>query len=157
MPLKMYDTLPSPSTSDLDALELRLQIKLPPEYRAWLLQYNGGQPWPGNFRLRGKTRATENVSRFLAVHKDPECNFENEYVFWKLTTGRLPGELVPIAEDGCGNLVCLAFGGRDAGKVFFWDHEAETEPASFVNVHLITDSFDEFIDMLAQPALPPGK
>ena len=156
MPPKMYDTLPSPSSSDLDALEQRLQIKLPSEYRAWLLLFNGGQPWPGNLKLEGKRNATENVARFLAVHEGPECNFENEYVFWKQTTGRVPGHLVPIADDGCGNLVCLAFVGPDAGKVFFWDHESETEPTSFKNVHLVANTFNDFIQMLTETGSPSG-
>jgi hypothetical protein len=34
------------------------------------------------------------------------------------------------------------------GKVFFWDHEAETNPPSYANCHLIADSFNEFIETL---------
>ena len=36
--------------------------------------------------------------------------------------GRLPGDLLPVAQDPGGNLVCLGVRGPRAGGVFFWNH-----------------------------------
>jgi uncharacterized protein (TIGR02996 family) len=39
---------PVRSAADLDAVETRLEAQLPPDYRAFLLNYNGGIPDPGH-------------------------------------------------------------------------------------------------------------
>ena len=46
MEVTFIDTERSTSTSELDALERRLNILLPDEYRQHLLKYNGGHPRP---------------------------------------------------------------------------------------------------------------
>jgi cell wall assembly regulator SMI1 len=36
----------------------------------------------------------------------------------------LPSDLVPLLNDGGGNLYCIAAGGSRSGQVLFWDHDA---------------------------------
>ncbi len=144
---KMYDVQPALSPSDIDGLEKRMKIRLPKEYRAWLLKYNGGQPVPGNFSL-GLGGNSEGVAWFFAIHEGEFNNFELEYKFWKIMTKRVPGDLVPVATDGSGNLICLSFGSADEGKVYFWDHERETDPPSYANCQVVAESFNDFVNML---------
>lgn len=35
-------------------------------------------------------------------------------------------EVLPVGRDPCANLICLAVAGKQAGRVFFYDHEEET-------------------------------
>jgi uncharacterized protein (TIGR02996 family) len=46
---------PALQPSDLAWLEKRFAITLPAEYQAFLLNYNGGRPEPGHYRLTGRT------------------------------------------------------------------------------------------------------
>ena len=36
--------------------------------------------------------------------------------------GQFPREIIPIGEDGLGNLYVLAVIGPNSGKVYYWDH-----------------------------------
>jgi hypothetical protein len=67
--------------------------------------------------------------------------------------GRIPKKLFPIANDPFGNLICVSLTGEDCGAVYFWDHENEPddEDTEFRNIHLIADSWEEFIDGLVTP------
>jgi hypothetical protein len=77
--------------------------------------------------------------------------------------GRIPETMIPIAGDGGAGQICLGIKGDDLGKVFYWDMANEPldeetyledygEPmpaeAKRQNVHLVADSFDEFLDQL---------
>jgi hypothetical protein len=37
--------------SDIEALEVQLQVKLPDSYRSFLIKHNGGQPSPSTFLI----------------------------------------------------------------------------------------------------------
>lgn len=72
---------------------------------------------------------------------------------YKLDEARVPDPMVPIAHDPGGNLVCISVTGEDAGKVYFCDHEGEyangQRNRTESNVHLVADSFTEFITSLS--------
>ena len=150
---QMYDTEAPISDADLDALEERLRITLPAEYRAWLLKYNGGRPVPGTFQYKHETGPYTDgrIAWFFAVYDGQFENFERKFQAFKRpqrSPVRLPDDLVPIARDGFGNLICMAFDGPNKGKIYFRDHEEEGPHPSYDNCHLIADSFQEFIDRL---------
>src|SRR5262249_33153462 len=46
---------PTLTPCDLDWFEQRFQLTLPAVYRAFLLNYNGGNPTPGHFRIPGRS------------------------------------------------------------------------------------------------------
>lgn len=73
----------------------------------------------------------------------------------------LPETIIPIGEDGGGNMFCLGVAGEDAGKMYFHDHnigwhaDAESyleknEPVPsdirYQTVEEIATSFEEFIN-----------
>lgn len=77
-------------------------------------------------------------------------------------SGRMPESIIPIG-DSWGSQICLGVEGAEAGKVYFWDEQNEPqdeddyledygEPrppeAMFQNVHLIADSFEDFLRRL---------
>jgi cell wall assembly regulator SMI1 len=137
------------SPSHLQEVESRLAIELPGDYRAFLLAHNGGRPVPDAFRLSGRW---EMVDRFLGIH---EGEHDNLLDYVKAYEGRLPPELLPIAHDAFGNLLCLAVRSPEHGGVYFWDHEGEAErgqPPSYDNVTCVAESFEDFLASLT--ALP---
>jgi len=72
----------------------------------------------------------------------------------------LPETIIPIGEDGCGNLFCLGVAGKDFGKVYFnhhcigWRADAEAllrqgkevpPDIRYRVVHEVAPSFEQFI------------
>jgi hypothetical protein len=77
-------------------------------------------------------------------------------------SGRMPESIIPIG-DSWGSQICLGVKGAEAGKVYFWDEQNEPldeetyledygEPrppeATYQNVHLIAESFEDFLRRL---------
>jgi cell wall assembly regulator SMI1 len=145
----MKDTKQPLTPADLEAVEQRLGIRLPDDYRAWLLKHNGGRPKPAGFKYKLETGPYTDgvVAWFLGLHDGPHENFERDCRWWK-GQHRLPENLFPIADDPFGNLICMSFGGADKGKIYFWDHEEEGPEPSYDNCHLIADSLQEFLEGL---------
>lgn len=136
------------SDEELDALEQKYNFVFPPQYRAFLLRYNGGMPEPYNFTFGEGAYTDSMVDRFLAVYEGENDNFEDYYRCYKVDDGaRIPLEMVPIAHDPGGNLINIAVSGPQVGAVFFWDHEREMDDEK-ENNFLIAKSFDEFLEGL---------
>jgi hypothetical protein len=58
----------------------------------------------------------------------------------------MPRELLPIAHDGSGNVICLSRAGVNKHNVYYWDHDAEHSSPTYDNVYFIAESFDAFLD-----------
>jgi len=130
----------------LAAVEQRLGVLLPQAYRGFLLAHNGGKPKPNAFQTRDGTGSS--IDWFLGIHSGPHDNFEGYFINYKVTRRALPTNLIPIGHDPGGNLICLSVQGEDTGAVYFWDHEKETSPPTYANLHLIADSFEGLLDSL---------
>lgn len=135
--------------ADIAAIEQELAVQLPPDYRAFLLESNGGRPASNVFtytRPDGPTAGI--VDWFLGIHTGDNESLRRYVRRYK---GRMPANLLPIAEDPFGNIICLAVTGDDTGRVYFWDHEyeaSEGEPPATDNVYRIADSFSAFLASL---------
>lgn len=130
----------------LEEFERELGIRLPDEYRDFLLAHNGGYPDPDVFTLPAGRR--EMVDRFLGISPGRSDDLRRYRIVYG---GRLPSELLPVAHDSGGNLICLSILGEHRGMVFFWDHENEAkegETPSYVNVDFVARGFAEFVKML---------
>jgi hypothetical protein len=139
--------------AQIDAFGARLQLKLPTEYRDFLFRTNGGRPRPAVFEFSAEKGRIEDssVQYFLAIHDRKFGSLEKKIAAFKIRTRRIPHELIPIAHDEFGNYICLAIGGKQAGAVYFWDHENESPVENqpwWKNVHLITPSLQSFLDSL---------
>jgi cell wall assembly regulator SMI1 len=145
--IEVDDTKPPIAEGDIDALEKRLGVTFPGQYRRWLLKHNGGRPYPDRFRFKNKTGpyTSSVVAWFFAIHDGEYENLESNFETFKVLDRRLPENLVPIARDPGGNLVCISVAGADQGKVYFWDHEEESATPDYGNCHLLANTFDEFI------------
>ena len=81
---------------------------------------------------------------------------DDEYSILKTTerllrNDRLPEGIIPFAEDGGGDQICLDYRqGRRQPRVVYWSHEEEKDQSIFP----LADSFTEFLAMLEPPDAP---
>jgi hypothetical protein len=124
-----------------------VNIKFPKDYINFLIHINGGVSRKSIFFFPGTLDGSSTHHWF---------GFRSESYFSLLVKLRdrgirFPINFIPICDDTFGNLILLSVKGPDYGKVYFWDHEQETEPADYSNLTLIADSFEEFINNLKTP------
>ena len=129
-------------------------LKFPKEYKEHLLRYNGGKCSPNIFKFNEKGKLTNsNIDWFLAIYDGVYDNLKYEIELVKIGEKRMPIQILPIAHDSGGNLICISCGGQDEGYVYFWDHENEVDYSisndnDYSNLYLISESFNSFIDKL---------
>ena len=159
MPIQIERCTQHPSSEqELKSVEHELGVNLPPDYRAFLLEKNCGEPERNE--LSESQGAGVSVRRFLGVTADSSHGLAAHARAYR---DRLPPGLLPIAGDSFGNLLCLRVSGPDYGAVYFWDHELEAdenEPATHQNTIRLADSFSSFLAQLVPERLrsmPSGK
>lgn len=132
----------------LHRLETALGQRLPDDYRAFLIEHNGGQPEPSLFTI-SEEEGSDVVQEFLGLHDGPRfLQLDNT---WADHREWMPETLLPIALDPGGNMVCLGVSGEERGAVYFWDHElapGEGGIETFENSTPIAASFAAFVDGL---------
>ncbi|MBZ0284878.1 MAG: SMI1/KNR4 family protein [Anaerolineae bacterium] len=127
MNTQITNTYPPPSEATVAAFETQLNIQLPPDYRLFLLEHNGGKPKSQTFFISAE-QGEDILRYFLGI----------------------PQNFLPIGVDTFGNLICLSIAGDDYDKVYFWDHDWEVTEGTpdYSNVYLLADSFDSFLNKL---------
>ena len=142
----MHRSFPPLDEGQLVAAEHDLGVEFPPEYRRFLTTWNGGRPQPDTFCYEGHGRKESGmVDWFLGIHSGEHDSLRQYVVCYK---GRIPPNLLPVAHDPGGNLICIAISGSDFGAVYFWDHEYESpegQPPNTNNLYLIAKDFDTFL------------
>lgn len=137
----------------INNVERELGRSIPFSYRLFLLEHNGGYPEPSEFSIvdAGTGRTIEvAVRRFFGIGTAEET-FNLDYAI-SMFGDRLPHGIFPIARDPGGSLICIATEGPDAGKVYFWDHEEESDEGEVPtgrNLYLVADDFEGFLDKLS--------
>jgi hypothetical protein len=130
--------------TDIEQLESQIEKPLPIDYKTFLLKYNGGCPTPNAFPIEG---LANNPFGTIQVFFRVGGHIESSNIDWncEVYNGRLPDNLLPIACDDGGDLICISIYGKDAGAVVFWDAHQETNEPTYNNVYPIADSFSRFI------------
>lgn len=151
--LAFEETKINTSESAIASLEKRLDIVLPSEYKEHILKYNGGYPNKECFDTQGGGRSK--IHYFYAIYDGEYSNFEKSFNIFKIEETRMLSHVFPIAYDDGGNQICISIGDKDYGKIYFWDHEEESDEPDYENMYLIANSFNEFLEGLFEcPALP---
>ena len=142
--------------TDLEKFERDLGAALPAQYRAFLLEHNGGTPQPTGFLapddiLQGEDSpmsAREIVCFYALRFVKSDDITEEEMVAWPLQSAlhdfmaeRPDSKLIPIGQDWSGNYICIGCAGASRGQIFFTDHEYEQSC-------LLAESFDAFLQSL---------
>jgi uncharacterized protein (TIGR02996 family) len=161
---------PALTPDDLDWVERRFKLTLPADYRAFLLNYNGGNPEPSHFHIPGRQYEPgyyELVVNFPSVWSaaEPEIDWDFDLV-WRLVhldeyrqvETRWQGEphrdlmIAGLMPPGDLDWICLSCRGKEIGRVYAlaaWQPDDDAEDRA-----LITESFAAFLDLLTDHDLP---
>jgi len=142
-------------------LEKKLNLKIPSQYKKFLLEVNGGVPdksisytkvsketydRSGNVEtLYGQGYS---IMVFYSVNGALYDFFEDGY---HIFSDRIPSGFIPIAMADGGDIVIMGTSGAHNGKVYGWSHDEEAEVDAqeyFDNVFLIDETFNDFLDGL---------
>ncbi|MBC7809956.1 MAG: SMI1/KNR4 family protein [Burkholderiales bacterium] len=165
--MNLFESASLLDESDLTYLEESQGIALPEDYRRFLLAHNGGYPELCVFPIDDFPRDTHAmVGWFFALegafsdtgavegYQGLPPTIEEALVDYR---NRVPSDLLPIARDPGGNLICLGVKGEQTGKVYFWDHNEESIDEeghpTYLNVYKIADTFTKFLNSLVSEDL----
>lgn len=131
----------------LEDFEELNEIKLPNDYREFLIKFNGGGPYPNGVALQyGDT----DVQYIFGMHDGPF--YSNFFAYLDAYVDRVPTGYIPIANDSGGNLFIMSLRPENFGEISFWRHEFELKEGDtadyFDNTEVLTNSFGSFLKML---------
>lgn len=156
MKLEIRDERPPVSAERLAEAEARLAeigTRIPPSYKAFLAEQDGGNPVRKAFSFRQHDREQHDLVRlFFGIAESPNGDLVSEA---DLARDRLPADVLPIATDSFDNLIVLD--GRDGGDgpVLFWDHEFQSDPPSEDDLFWVAPDLQTFLDGLQEDTDEP--
>jgi hypothetical protein len=147
--IEIRDERPPVSAEALAEAEARLGsigTRIPPSYKAFLGEQDGGKPVRNAFSFQQHDREQHDLVRlFFGIAESPNGDLVSEA---DTARDRLPADVLPIATDSFGNLVVLD--GRDGrdGPVLFWDHEFQSDPPSEDDLFWVAPDLETFLTSL---------
>ena len=126
------------SQSQLDEFCACHEIQLPENYRLFLLGVNGGNPKNKLFAVNASRKSC--LHHVYGIHNGPKHK-TLESALNAARLQKISDDLLPIADDEGGNLLCLGISEKNWNNVYFWDHETS-------KLFQISNDFVEFIDRL---------
>ena len=145
---RLQDSWQPISRGEISALEAKLGVQFPKDYREFLLRYNGCDWRHG---VQCKVRAPSWCVDEIIVHGIlgivPESRFGTSDILYEYETfrDRIPAGGVPIM-DAAGDPIFLDLGSANYGKVYYYNRSHEGGEENLV--YLIADSFTEFMQAL---------
>ncbi len=147
---KSYKSL---TYNDIEKVEAELEIKLPQDYKSFLVKHNGGQPKDGiKFMKKDHTDDIAwdfPINVFFGIDEN-DTSYEL-LTMYAIFCDRMPSQLIPIADDGIGNKICIGIHGEYFGKVYLWKFDGENkedEEPTFDNIDMLAENFEEFTNHL---------
>lgn len=148
-----------PTLSELTEFATSAGVALPNTYKNFVLRFGccGFKKWIV-FPLIGAKGHSVPVERHLTLFAGGGESDLGLVWFWRTYRDRMPRTMVPIAEAGGGDLVCIGVSEQNGGQTYFWDHHNEWDEEGYLdggkpvpdnleyqNVTLVANSFEEFI------------
>ncbi|MGO9134503.1 MAG: SMI1/KNR4 family protein [Methylovirgula sp.] len=135
------------SDEQLARIERDLDIKLLPAYRNFLLHTNGGKPHPNFFPIpEHDSLSLGRIDLFFGLgRQERQTNFDYQY---KSLIGQIPPYVVPIARTVSQDIIFLALGALDEGRVYFWESNDARLSGGYDNAYVIAPNFDKFLEQL---------
>jgi hypothetical protein len=128
-------------TSDLiKTFEIKNNIKFTELYTKFLLENNGGYPEKSTFKI-SDVQGESVLNIFYGIDM-----YDNISDYLDIYEGRISTNFIPIADDSGGNVICLGIDKEYYEKIYFWDHENETEDMS--NMYYLSSNIYEFVENL---------
>lgn len=134
------------SLEQIEKFEIENNVKLTEVYKSFLLRWNGGKVIPNIFMI-----SDEQGPSVLNVFFGIGDMYDNLTDFKDIMDERLPLGFIPIGDDPSGNVICLGTKDPYCDKIYYWDHEQESEnPDDMSNMYFLADDIYEFLDNLYQ-------
>lgn len=135
------------SDMQLDRIEHDLDIKLLAPYRNFLLRTNGGKPHPNFFAIPDHdSLAFGRIDRFFGLGRsEKKNNFDYQY---KSLIGQIPPYVIPIAATVSEDIIFLALGALDEGRIYFWEANDVRLSGGYDNAYVVAPDFDKFLEKL---------
>ena len=141
--IKISNSANSISASELKAFENEYNLKLPDDYKQFILSQNGGYP---EFTLY----VNENNDEFL-ISSFSCINFEDadvvsvndSIITHQIEEDNIPKHLLPFGLDAGGNDFCISLNEKDYGKVYKFYQDGRSPGIVYV-----AKSFEAFINGL---------
>ena len=105
-----------------------LGVKLPEDYVEFIVNANGGTPEPDMlYDFYDEVSEQENTSvirRFFSFFPNVECEKNNiKFIYNVMRREKtIPVDMIPIADDPTGNVICISLSSNDYGAVYFLNH-----------------------------------
>ena len=138
-----YDPI---SESDLRQLEDDVGARLPADYRAFLLEHNGG-----DFPFEVATTSDSSDPRYTTIGYFYGINTgdSSDLLATNRLIDHLPSGFLAIGGDSCGDQICVVGTGRQAGSIWAWDHEEEhSDHWPPRDSHRVADNFTDLYKRL---------
>jgi hypothetical protein len=124
----------------LAAFEQQLPAPLPPDYRAFLTEFNGAE-----FDDCADLDEVPGLAELFGLHDGPKfCRLDEMF---HQAASSIPASLLLIGSDPFGNYFGLGLGGVGRGAVFFVDHE--NLPAGVSSLPQVASSFSALLERVA--------
>lgn len=149
-PLRTLGGGPPLTEQDVRRFERKYGFALPPAYRTFLLQGNGGRPERDVFPIQG---LEGNPEGRIQLFFDLGGAIESCTLNWNLELfrERIPEDMIPIATTEGADFLCLAVSGDRAGAVFYYDgYSGWGQPNEVSRLQLLplARSFGQFVEGL---------
>ena len=156
MKVRIQDSYDPISKEDLDTFETDFNLKLPQDYRQFLLWRNGGyikNPSAMCVGLESKEQECH-LSRLLGLHAGVHYAELEEHR--DIIDAPLMKRFLAIGFDDTGSVLCLGIDAENFGQVYYWDRfEApseeeieEDESVLYSNMYFCGNSFNDFLNRL---------
>lgn len=135
--MKITDSGPFVTVDAIKSFEAKIKIKLPHDYREFLIKHNGGCPYPSSFKVDDGLKVS--VSRLLSLggtRSFDSLDDQYESDAWK---DALRHGVIKIGYDPGGQEIMLATSGDIAGSVYLIVEN---------DAHLLASSFAEFMQKM---------
>ena len=123
MGIDLIDQGPALAEASVMAAENRLGLLLPNDYRQFLFLHNAPEVHGADLHLQSVAgeEVVTTVDFFLGLGVPNGVDLEYHVSRFR---ARVPGDVIPIARDGTGDLFLTPIDGR-SGPILFWDHELD--------------------------------
>lgn len=135
---KIHESL---SIENLESFEHNHKITLPKDYREFLLEYNGGYPNPGVYKI-----SDELGESILNVFYGIGSMYDNLEKKFDIFDEILEIGFIPIADDPSGNQICIGLSKEYFGEIFHWLHDEEYNEMD--NMYFLAKKLNEFLKSL---------
>lgn len=132
------------SINEVHRFEKEINKKLPNDYVDFLLKNNGGSP---EYKIFSNGRV---INFFFCVLSLIEDYFSIKW-YLDMYEDRYPDVMFPIASVGGGDLLLMGLSGDYESKIYYWDHNLESENEGneyFDNITFVEDSLYDFLNNL---------